>query len=162
MKFHPSKCHVLSSSRKRAPKPICRFKYFLDGNELEYPPSEKDLGIIVTPKLNFTDHCNKLYSKANSRLALVKRICSFVDNQEQKRKLYLTMVRSLFEHCSIVWRPYNKTTKDKLESIQIKSVKWILNEEYHSYSTTDYLLRCKKLNFLPLSYKFLYNDLLFL
>ena len=70
------------------------------------------------------------------------------------------MVRSLFEHCSVVWRPHIQTTKDKLENIQKRAVKWILNEEYTSYTSLDYLLRCKRLNFLPLDIKLLYNDLL--
>ena len=72
------------------------------------------------------------------------------------------MVRSLFEHCSVVWRPHNQTSKDKLESIQKRAVKWILNEEYHSYSNIEYLLRCKQLNFLPLDFKLLFNDILLL
>ena len=160
MRFHPSKCKVLPVSRKRQPKLDKRFVYQLNNVNLVYCHTEKDLGVHVTSKLNYTDHCNKLYSKASARLGLNKRTCCFVTNPIQKRKLYLTMVRSLFEHCSVVWRPHNKTTSDKLESIQIRSVKWILNEEYHSYSSLDYLLRCKQLNFLPLYYKFVCNDLL--
>ena len=97
MKFHPSKCHILPVSRKRIPPLDKRFHYYLDGNNLGYCTSENDLGVLITSKLNFTDQCNKLYSKANSRLALLKRTCHFVKNREQKRKLYLTMVRSIFE-----------------------------------------------------------------
>ena len=160
MKFHPLKCHVLSFSRKRLPHINKRFTYELNGVYLQYYSSENEFGVHITSKLNFTDHCNKLYSKANSRLFLNKRTCFFLSNPQQKRKIYLTMVRSLFEHCSVVWRPYNQTTIDKLETIQKRAVKWILNEEYHSYSKLDYLLRCKQLNFFPLDYKFLYNDLL--
>ena len=162
MKFHPSKCRVLPVSRKRAPKLDKRFAYQLGGVTLEYCSTEKDLGVYVTSKLNFTDHCNKLYSKANSRLGLNKRTCYFIRNPQQKRKIYLAMVRSIFEHCSVVWRPQNKTTVDKLESIQKRGIKWILNEEYNSYSNLDYLLRCKQLNILPLQYKLLFNDLLLL
>ena len=160
MKFHPSKCHVLPISRKRLPPVDKRFRYHLNGIELDYCSSETDLGVIVTSKLNFTDHCNKLYSKATARLGLNKRTCHFITNSQCKRKIYLTMVRSLFEHCSVIWRPHNQTTKDKLENVQKRAVKWILDEEYKSYSDLEYLLRCKQLNFLPLDQKFLYNDLL--
>ena len=160
MKFHPAKCRVLSVSRKRLPHLNKRFVYKLNGVNLEYCISEKDLGVHMTSKLNFTEHCNKLYSKANSRLGLNKRTCFFLCNPIQKRKIYLTMVRSLFEHCSVVWHPHNQTTKAKLESIQKRAVKWILDEEYHSYTNLEYLLRCRQLNILPLDYKFLFNDLL--
>ena len=159
MKFHPAKCHVLSMSRKRLPHLNSRFVYMLNGVNLEYVSSENDLGILMTSKLNFTDHCNKLYSKANSRLGLNKRTCHFLTNSAQKRKIYLVMVRSLFEHCSVVWKPYNQTTKNKLESIQKRAVKWILNEEYSSYSEIEYIMKCKELNFLPLNFHLLLNDL---
>ena len=159
MKFHPAKCHVLSMSRKRLPHLKKRFLYQLNGVNLEYHSSENDLGILVTSKLNFTDHCNKLYSKANSRLGLNRRTCHFLTNSAQKRKIYLVMVRSLFEHCSVVWKPYNQTTKDKLESIQKRAVKWILNEDFCSYSDLEYVMKCKQLNFLPLNYNLLLNDL---
>ena len=160
MKFHPLKCHVLPVSRKRLPHLNKRFPYKLNNVTLEYCSIEKDLGVYVTSKLNFTDHCNKLYSKANSRLWLSKRSCHFLKNRAQKRKIYLAMVRSLFEHCSVVWRPSNQTTKNKLESLQKRSIKWILSEEYHSYTNLDYLLRCRQLDILPLDFKFTFNDLL--
>ena len=162
MKFHPAKCHILPVSHKRLPKLNKRYAYQLNGVVLQYYSTEVDLGVYVTSKLNFTEHCNKLYSKANSRLGLNKRTCFFLRNPQQKRKIYLAMVRSLFEHCSVVWRPHNKTTIDKLESIQKRGIKWILNEEYYSYSKLEYLLRCKQLNILPLEYKLLFNDLLLL
>ena len=158
MKFHPSKCHILPVSRKHLPKNY--FRYYLDGSELNYCTAEKDLGVHVTNKLNFTDHCNNLYSQANQRLGLLKRTCHFVENREQKRKLYLTMVRSLFEHCSVIWRPHNQTTINKLETIQRRAVKWIWDENYTSYSDLEYLIRCRQLYFLPLNLKLLFNDLL--
>ena len=68
----------------------------------------------------------------------------------------------MFEHCSVIWRPHNITTINKLENVQKRAIKWILNEDYKSYSDLDYLLKCKQLNFFPLDIKFLFNDLLFL
>ena len=70
--------------------------------------------------LNYTDHTNILYSKASQRLGLVKRSCYFITNTYKRRILYLTMVRSIFEHCPFVWRPYSESAIDKLESLQKK------------------------------------------
>ena len=70
------------------------------------------------------------------------------------------MVRSIFEHCSMVWRPQNQTTITKLENIQRRAVKWICDEEYKSYSDIEYLIKCRQLFFLPLNYKLLFNDLI--
>ena len=112
--------------------------------------------------LNFTYHSDMLYSKANQNLGLLKRTCHFVYNIQMKRALYLTMVRSIFEHCPIVWRPSSSTAIDRLESIQKRAFKWILNDPYVSYSSNNlYYVHCKQLNILPIRYRFDYHDLKF-
>ena len=116
MKFHPSKCHILPVSRKRIPPLDKRFHYYLDGNNLGYCTSENDLGVLITSKLNFTDQCNKLYSKANSRLALLKRTCHFVKNREQKRKLYLTMQWYVAYLSIALWSGSHTTRLQQLNS----------------------------------------------
>ena len=78
---------------------------------------------------------------------------------KQKRVLYLAMVRSLFEHASVIWHP-SGVQIEKLEKIQKRSVKWILNEQDHHYNSYEYLKRLYDLKILPLSSKFLYTDLL--
>ena len=75
------------------------FHYNLDGNELEYVKSEKDLGVYVTSNLSWGDQTEYIYSKASSRLGLLKRTLHFVKCPKQKRVFYLAIVRSLFEHC---------------------------------------------------------------
>ena len=71
------------------------------------------------------------------------------------------MIRSLFEHCPYVWRPSSMTSINKLESIQKRGLKWILNDQSLSYSTNKhlYLVHCKQLNILPIKFRFDFNDL---
>ena len=129
---------------------------------LDYCDYEKDLGIHMNGNLNFTLHANMLYSKANQKLGLLKRTCHFVNNSRMKRALYLTMVRSIFEHCPIIWRPSSSTAIAKLETIQKRAFKWILNDSYSSYSSNNlYYVHCKQLNILPIKYRFDYHDLKF-
>ena len=78
--------------------------------------------------LNFTDHSNFLYGRANQRFGLLKRTCHFVHSIEKRRVLYLNMVRSLFEHCPIIWRPSSDTAVNRLESLQMRAIKWILKD----------------------------------
>ena len=112
--------------------------------------------------LNFSHHANMMYSKANQKLGLLKRTCHFVKNFRIKRALYLTMVRSTFEHCPIVWRPSSNTAIDKLESIQKRAFKWILDDIHVSYSSNSlYYVHCKQFNILPIKYRFDYHDLKF-
>ena len=153
------KCHVLPATRGRLPPIEQRFRYSLNGTALEYHDTEKDLGVLVTTKLSWTEHCNKLCSVASSRLGLNMRTCHFIQNTMQKRTLYLALVRSQFEHCSIVWRPHTETSKTKIENIQKRAVKWILNEINASYTKYSYILKCKQLDILPLNSHFLVTDL---
>lgn len=70
------------------------------------------------------------------------------------------MVRSLFEHCSVVWRPTKPAALVKFETLQKRAVKWICCEPYTSYNDDHYLLKLKELDILPLGYTFLFTDLL--
>ena len=165
MRFHPSKCKVLMVSRLNPPLvdvlPFIQFYYAMDNNILDYVSSEKDLGITMNRTLNYTDHTNILYSKASQRLGLIKRSCYFITNIAKRRILYLTMVRSIFEHCPVVWRPSSESAIDKLESLQKRAIKWINQDLGTSYTLNNqlYYVHCKQLNILPVRYRFDFHDL---
>ena len=160
MKFHPSKCKVLSiSSRPNPPNPP--FSNNLGSTRLNFVDNEKDLGVNITPKLTWNLQCDRIYSKACQQLGMVRRNGHIVTDLKSRRALYLSLVRSQFENCSIIWRPTTITLTNKLESLQKRAIKWILFEENLSYSPDQYISKCKAVNILPLSLKFDLNDLLF-
>ena len=108
MKFHPNKCKVLSTSLKSVSNyilPFDRFSYELKDNVMDYCSTEKDLGVIITPKITWDSHHNYIISRASRQLGLLKRTCHFIKNQSQKRAHYITLVRRLFEHCGEIWGP---------------------------------------------------------
>ena len=117
----------------------------------------------MVPRLNFSSQCDRLFSKANQKIGLLRRNCFFVTSTSQLRVLYIALLRSLFESCSTIWRPStNQSIISKLESIQKKSIKWILREEHLSYSCWSvYLQKCKEVKLLPLINRFELNDLVF-
>ena len=104
MKFHPSKCKVLMISRFNPPLvnelPCIQYFYYLGNSLLSYIDYGKDLRIMMNQTLHFTEHTNFLYSRANQRFGQLKKTCHFI---AKRRILYLTMVRSIFEHCPVVW-----------------------------------------------------------
>ena len=68
------------------------------------------------------------------------------------------------EHCSVIWAPKLQHEIDKFEKVQKqkRAIKWILKQEYCSYSDTAiYYSKCKEINLLPLSKHFELNDLIF-
>ena len=166
MRFHSLKCKVLMVSHTQPPLvdvlPTVQFFYSMGNEVLDYCDVEKDLGLHVNGRLNWSYHCDKVYAKANQMLGLLKRTCHFVNNPHMKRSLYLSLVRSQFEHCPIVWKPSSTTAIERLESIQKRSFKWILGDENVSYSS-DYLYHthCKQLNILPIKFRFDFHDLKF-
>ena len=79
MSFHPSKCKVLAVTNKRLvySLPFYEFIYLLNGTPLDYVESEKDLGVTISCRLNWSTHCKNLGMKANQRLGLIRRTCHF-------------------------------------------------------------------------------------
>ncbi len=80
--------------------PFQIFFYALNGVDLEFVLSEKDLGVHVTSDLDWEENIVALCTKASSRLGLMKRTLRLVKDRKQKRAFYLALVRSLFEHCN--------------------------------------------------------------
>ena len=64
----------------------------------------------------------------NQKLELTRWTCHFVYDQQRRRVLFLALVRSQFEHCSIIWRPQSETKISKLEALRKRAIKWILSE----------------------------------
>ena len=94
---------------------------------------------------------------------MLKRNCDFVKNSNKRRVLFLAQVRSQFEHCPVVWQPQSKTAFDKLESVQKRGIKWILNDiTLPSFSSNCFYYHTyKQLNILPLKFRFKLKDLTF-
>ena len=128
---------------------------------MDYTSCERDLGVFINERFEWQDHHNHILKKAYQMLSLTKRTCHFVFDRGKKRSLNLALVRSNFEHCSIIWRPVNAVDTCKFESLQKQAIKWIHGEEAHRYSDELYALRCKQAEILPLQQHFDLNDLLF-
>ena len=124
------------------------------------PRCRDEYSTLVSTNLLWNEQCNTLYAKANSRLGLTKRTCHFTKNKQQKRALYLALVRSLFQHCSVIWRPHTIKIKNKLDSIQKRGIKWILSEHSKSYSKVDFLVKQRSLDILPINEHLLLTDLI--
>ena len=127
---------------------------------INYCMSERDLGININTKLNWNEHCDYLVAKANQKFGLLRRTCHFVRNTNRRRVLYITLVRSIFEHCPIVWRPSSKSKLQSLENVQKRALKWIL-DDYRSLPNELYIIKCKQLDILPITSRLKLFDLTF-
>ena len=111
MNFHPKKCKVLSLKNRPSPLamlPFVSINYSLSSNIIAYTEIERDLGVYISERFSFNDHCEKLIIKTIQQFGILRRNCHFVDDSRRRRVLYLTLVRSYFEHCSQIWRPSSR------------------------------------------------------
>ena len=74
-----------------------------------------------------TDHYNCICSKAHHSLNLIRCTISMNNTISTKQLLYYTLVRSHLTFCSQLWRPYLIQDIVRLERIQCKATKYILN-----------------------------------
>ena len=162
MTFHPSKTKVLSVTMQRNVFDILPFNIFwykLNEVMIDYVSSHTDLGVVITNRLLWGEHCNQLVSKASSKLGLLMRTCHFTTDKRQKRAFYLSIVRSIFEHCSIIWCPQTVTHLAKFEAIQKRAIKWINGQQFDRYNDIIFFEKQKELKILPIRFKFIHNSL---
>ena len=161
MNFHVDKCKVIPVTNKPLDFVLFfnEFFYELNGKILDYSFDQKDLGVVIDRRLSWTANCTSLILKANKQLGFVKRTCHFIVNTNQRLALYISLVRSIFEHCCQVWAPYDKASINAIDLLQKRAVKWILKEQHKSYSDDLFLLKQRDLDLLPMASKFVYSDL---
>ena len=94
----------------------------MDNTILDYAPEEKELGILVTSKFSFKAHQTYILNKAVTQFNLLRRTCHFVNNVRKRRTLYISLIRSLFNHCPQVWRPVGSAV-DPFEAFQKRCIK---------------------------------------
>ena len=121
MNFNLKKCKVVSIKHRPSPLamlPFVAYHYHLGENILKYADSERDLGVLINNDFNFNEHQEKLLTLVNQKFGILKRTCHFINNLIRGGILYLSLVRSQFEHCSPVWRPNCETSINKFENFQ--------------------------------------------
>ena len=165
MSFHPDKCKALSIHDSRPdfvkvlPFPYCY--YNINGNIIEFCENERDLGVLVSSNFRWDDQHDKILKKAHQMLGFIKRTCHFILDARKRRSLYLSLVRSNFEHGSIIWRPVTETEISDFEKLQKRALKWIFKEENMHYNDETYIKKCCQANLTPMKIFFDINDLTF-
>ena len=104
----------------------------------------------------WNDHIDMITARAYRILGLLRRTFSSTNAVPEKRLLYVSLVRSQMVYCSEVWKPCLKKDIEKLEQVQRRATKFILNNY-----VMDYKERLLKLNLLPLMYMLDLRDIMF-
>lgn len=115
MELNLKKCYHVSFSRKS--KPI-NSVYLIGNEKVQEVDTIRDLGVIFDKKVTFVPHIENIMKKASKMLGFVLRNTRDFKKVGTKIMLYYSLVRSILEYCSVVWRPHYATHKLLLERVQ--------------------------------------------
>lgn len=152
LKFKESKCALMK---------LCRYEvhsseYNMNSSKISIETMHRDLGVVISADKTWNGHIDHIVARAYKVLGVLRRAFSNTESAEVKRTLYLTLVRSQLIYCSQIWRPHLITDIKKLEQVQRRATKFILNDYVLSYRE-----RLIQLEMLPLMYTLEMNDILF-
>ena len=125
---------------------------------LEVITSDKYLGVTLDHHLTFNEHVDTITRKASTVLNLCRRnlhMCS----KDTKELAYKAMIRLLLEYASPAWNPHTSRNINKIEQVQRRSARFVLNNyEYGpDAGLTDKI--CNELKWLSLQHRRAQNDL---
>ena len=146
MRFNEKKCYVMRIAQARSP---LQFEYTLNGSQLQSTSCHGYLGVDISSDLKWNQHIFRTAAKANRALGFVRRNlkpCS----RRIKNLAYVTLVRPILEYGSAIWDPYTQLLIDKLESVQRRAVRFIMNDYSRFHSVSDMM---SELGIEPLSFR---------
>ena len=86
----------------------------------------KDLGVTFDNRLKFDKHINNKINTAYQMLGIVKR--NFIHlTPNSFVVLYKAMIRSHLEYAVSVWNPHHQSVIEKLEKVQKRTTKLVIN-----------------------------------
>jgi len=98
-----NKCRVMSFTRKVN---VITHNYIIQGIPLIRCNEIRDLGVIIDSSLSFIPHINHICNRATQMLGFVVRSTRDFTNTDCIKTLYISLVRSILEYCSVVWTPF--------------------------------------------------------
>ena len=153
LSFNAGKCSVVRFCTNSSPFVV---DYLLDGYPLKVSKTCRDLGVIISDNLSWSEHYKSISSKAYGQLSLIRR-CFATSSISAKKLLYLSLIRSKITYCSQVWRPMLIQNIVRLERIQRRATKYITSD----FNKSSYKERLVSLKLLPLMYYYELCDVLF-
>ena len=93
----------------------------------------KVLGIDIDDRLTFDGHVSNMCNKAGRQLNALQRLKGSLD-KNSRMAIYKNFIMSNLNYCPLVWMFTSKTSLSKLENIQKRALRFVL-DDYQSGST---------------------------
>ena len=130
MEFNIPKCNILQISMHLAKR---NFTYKMNEIPLNTVLEHDYLGVRLHHKLSWRPHVDHICNKASQLLGFLKRNLHSSPVQI-KEYLYKQLLLPSIEYCSAIWDPYYLTDIKKIEMIQYRVVRFVLNKPWHKLS----------------------------
>ena len=111
-----------------------------DNVSLPSSDTMKVLGIDIDARLTFDGHVSNMCIKAGKQLNVLQRLKGSLD-QDSRMAIYKSFIMSNFNYCPLIWMFTSKTSLSKLENIQKRALRFVLNDYQSGY--TDLLHNAK-------------------
>ncbi|EFP06802.1 hypothetical protein CRE_11263 [Caenorhabditis remanei] len=112
------------------------FDYSIDGSLVRREEIIRDLGFMICPKLDFSQHWKKYVNNAKCVLTQIFNQYSS-DNPRLLILLYKTFVRPILEYGTVVTSPLKKSDIRSIESVQNSLTRRIRSRELGKYISID-------------------------
>ena len=111
------------------------FTLTIKEKELDRVNSYKYLGVIINENLSWTDHVDYIKTKVSQRLSILQRINHLLPRDT--RELFVkAMVLPILDYADVTWGDKSNTTlMNKIQLLQNKAAKLILNMPKHASAT---------------------------
>lgn len=132
LRFNTSKCHILHLGRQNSAHEYSMSDNGNTRHKLDRCTEERDLGVIVDDKLNFSPHIEMTVKKANRILGCIRHSFKHMD-KHSFMLLYKSLVRPILEYASPVWSPHLKKHINLIEQVQRRATRLIPDIRHLSY-----------------------------
>ena len=121
--LNPTKCNAIQFSTQTPSQELA--PYTIGQSDIPFVNSQKDLGVIVSNSLSWSEHFDLICSKAYQALYVIRRNIPPHSPIQLKKILYCSLVKSQITYCCQLWQPQLIKHIQSLERIQRKATKYI-------------------------------------
>ena len=109
-------------------------KLVIDGKEINSENCVTLLGLEIDSKLSFDKHISKLCNKCAGIINTLARLNSFL-GFEEKKVFGNSFIYGNSNYCPLVWHFCSKSSRNKIENIQKRALRFLLNDYVSDYNT---------------------------
>ena len=130
MIVNPEKFQAIIFNRRPGDENTYTLKFY--NKEIQTSSEVILLGIEIDNNLNFNKHIHELTKKAAGQLNFLSRQQRFL-NQDAKKVVIESFVLANFNYCPLVWHFCSSESMKKLEKIQERALRLLLNDYESGY-----------------------------